>query len=119
MTLSIRLIYVCSSSNRAADGGVATRKVVTQGPVNLKAPGWRLRTQIHGRPVSQYELSTIDILRYQSEARMLTPSRIQHEAEEGAVLLDRYYDPCPNRKPLSQEDKFISLLSMLLVRRAV
>jgi hypothetical protein len=61
----------------------------------------------------------IDILRYQSEAGMLAPSRIQHEAEEGAVLLDRYYDPCPNSKPLSQEDKFISLLSMLLVRRAV
>jgi hypothetical protein len=78
---------------------------------SCEGPGWRLRTQIHGRPVSQYELSTIDILRYQSEARMLAPSRIQHEAEEGAVLLDRYYDPCPNRKPLSQEDKFISLLS--------
>ena len=89
-------------------------KAVTQSPV--KAPGWRLRTQIHGRPVSKYEssidLGTIDILRYQSEARMLAPSRFQHEAEEGAVLLDRYHDPCPNSKPLSQEDKFISLLSI-------
>jgi hypothetical protein len=41
---------------------------------------------------------------------MLTPSRFQHEAEEGAVLLDRYHDSCPNSKPLSQEDKFLTLI---------
>jgi hypothetical protein len=36
------------------------------------------------------DLGTIDILRYQSEARMLAPSmapsRFQHEVEEGAVI---------------------------------
>ena len=41
---------------------------------------------------------------------MLAPSQFQHEAEEGAVLLDRYHDPCPNSKPLSQEDRFITLI---------
>jgi hypothetical protein len=64
------------------------------------------------------DLGTIDILRYQSEARMLAPSRFQHEAEEGVVLLDRYHDSCPNSKPLSQEDRQV-YLTLIDAPRAV
>jgi hypothetical protein len=64
------------------------------------------------------DLGTIDILRYQSEARMLAPSRFQHEAEEGVVLLDRYHDPCPNSKSLSQEDRQV-YLTLIDAPRAV
>jgi hypothetical protein len=49
----------------------------------------------------------------------LVHCQFQHVAEEGAVLSDRYHDRYPNCKPLSQEDMFISLLSMLLVWCAI